>query len=98
MASALAFIDDQRQLLATENGLCVRDVRDGRLALHTPIEADNLATRSNAGRFHCCGALWIGTMGRKAEKGAGAIYRFHCGEMVRLYVGLSIPTGICFSP
>ncbi len=64
MASALAFIDDQRQLLATENGLYVRDVTDGRLTLHTPIEADNVATRSNDGRVHCCGALWIGTMGR----------------------------------
>jgi len=29
MASVLAFIDDQRQLLATENGLYVRDVVDG---------------------------------------------------------------------
>src|SRR5467141_769035 len=86
MASALAFIDDQRQLLATENGLYVRDVRDGRLALHTPIEADNLATLS------------IGTMGRKAEKGAGAIYRFHGGELVRLYAGVTIPNAICFSP
>ena len=35
MASVLAFIDDQRQLLATENGLYVRDVADGRSALAT---------------------------------------------------------------
>ena len=31
MASVLAFIDDQRQLLATENGLYIRDIADGRL-------------------------------------------------------------------
>jgi sugar lactone lactonase len=80
MASVLAVIDDQRQLLATEDGLYVRDVADGRLTLHTPLEADNAATRSNDGRVHCSGALWIGTMGRKAENGAGAIYRFHRGE------------------
>jgi sugar lactone lactonase len=98
MASVLAFIDDQRQLLATENGLYVRDVADGRLTRHTPLEADNVATRSNDGRVHCCGALWIGTMGRKAEKGAGAIYRFHGGELVRLYAGVTIPNAICFSP
>jgi sugar lactone lactonase YvrE len=98
MASVVAFIDDQRQLLATENGLYVRDIRDGRLALHVALEADNAATRSNDGRVHPCGALWIGTMGRKAEKGAGAIYHFGGGELRRLYAGISIPNAICFSP
>ncbi|HSJ42907.1 MAG TPA: SMP-30/gluconolactonase/LRE family protein, partial [Xanthobacteraceae bacterium] len=98
MASVLAFIDDQRQLLATEDGLYVRGVADGRLTLHTPLEADNAATRSNDGRVHCSGALWIGTMGRKAENGAGAIYHFGGGELRRLYSGISIPNAICFSP
>lgn len=98
MASVVAFIDDRRQLLATENGLYVRDIADGRLALHAPLEAENAATRSNDGRVHPCGALWIGTMGRKAEKGAGAIYRLHRGELLRLYAGVTIPNAICFSP
>jgi sugar lactone lactonase len=98
MASVLAVIDDRRQLLATENGLYVRDIASGRLTLHTPLEADNAATRSNDGRVHPCGALWIGTMGRKAEQGAGAIYRFHHGELHRLFGGVTIPNAICFSP
>src|ERR1700710_374188 len=37
MASVLAFIDDNSQLVATENGLYVRDVADGGLTLHTPL-------------------------------------------------------------
>jgi sugar lactone lactonase YvrE len=98
MASVLAFIDDAHQLLATEDGLYVRDIADGRLTLHTPLEADNAATRSNDGRVHPCGALWIGTMGRKAEMGAGAIYHFHRGALRRLYANISIPNAICFSP
>jgi len=98
MASVVAFIDDQRQLLATENGLYLRDIRDGRLALHAALEADNPATRSNDGRVHPSGALWIGTMGRKAEKGAGAIHHFGGGELRRLYANISIPNAICFSP
>jgi sugar lactone lactonase YvrE len=98
MASVLAFIDDRHQLLAMENGLYVRDLANGRLTLHTPLEADNRATRSNDGRVHPCGALWIGTMGRGAERGAGAIYRFFRGELDRLYAGVSIPNAICFSP
>ena len=98
MASVVAFIDDGRQLLATENGLYFRDIADGRLTLHVPLEADNAATRSNDGRVHPCGALWIGTMGRNAENGAGAIYHFGGGELRRLYSGISIPNAICFSP
>jgi sugar lactone lactonase YvrE len=98
MASMLAVIDDERQLLATDSGLFVRDIKSGRLTLHTPLESDNKATRSNDGRVHPCGALWVGTMGRKAEKGMGAIYRLHRGELTRLYVEVSIPNAICFSP
>jgi sugar lactone lactonase YvrE len=98
MASVVAVIDDRRQLLAADDGLYVRDVRDGRLTLNAPLEADNAMTRSNDGRVHPSGALWIGTMGRRAEQGAGAIYRFHQGELERLYAGISIPNAICFSP
>jgi sugar lactone lactonase YvrE len=98
MASVLAVIDGQRQLLAADTGLYIRDVVTGQLTLHTPLEADNPATRSNDGRVHPCGALWVGTMGRKAEKGAGAIYHFHRGELKLLYAGVTIPNAICFSP
>lgn len=98
MASVVAFIDDNSQLLATEDGLYIRDIVDGRLALLAPLEADNAATRSNDGRVHPCGALWVGTMGRSAEQGAGAIYHFHRGELRRLYAGIAIPNAICFSP
>jgi sugar lactone lactonase YvrE len=98
MASVVAFIDDRRQLLATENGLYIRDIADGCLTLQIGLEADNPATRSNDGRVHASGALWIGTMGRKAEKGAGAIYHFGGGELRRLYANVSIPNAICFSP
>jgi sugar lactone lactonase len=98
MASVLAVIDETSQLLATEDGLYVRRLSDGRLALHTPLEADNALTRSNDGRVHPSGALWVGTMGRNAERGAGAIYRLHRGELTRLYAGVTIPNAICFSP
>jgi sugar lactone lactonase len=98
MGSLLAFIDDTHQLLATDKGLYVRNMTNGRLTLHTPLEADNPGTRSNDGRVHPCGALWIGTMGRNADKGAGAIYHFYRGVVRLLYAGVSIPNAICFSP
>jgi len=98
MASALAFINDTHQLLAAEDGLYIRDIADGRLALHTAIEADNRATRSNDARVHPSGTLWTSTMGRRAESGAGAIYALYDGALKRLFANLTIPNAICFAP
>lgn len=98
MASALAVVDAQRQLLATEAGLQLRDVASGRLEMVAPIEADNPATRSNDARVHPSGAFWVGTMGKKAEKRAGAIYWYRAGETRLLFPEITISNGICFSP
>jgi sugar lactone lactonase YvrE len=97
MASALAVIDDKRQLIATETGLHVRDVSTGKLTLHTPIEADNALTRSNDSRVHPCGAFWVGTMAKNEGKGAGSIYWFFKGELRTLYTGITVSNSICFS-
>lgn len=98
MASALGKIDNRRQLLAADDGLYIRSIDDGSLTLYLPLEADNPLTRSNDARVHPSGTFWIGTMGRKAETGAGAIYALHNGEVTRLFGNISIPNAICFSP
>ena len=36
--------------------------------------------------------------GARRKKAAGAIYRFHRGELSLLYAGVTIPNAICFSP
>lgn len=97
MASAIAIIDAQRQLIATETGLFVRDVATGMMTLHTPIEADNPLTRSNDSRVHPCGAFWVGTMAKDESKGAGAIYWFFKGELRRLFSDITVSNSICFS-
>lgn len=97
-ASALARIDGARQLLVAEDGLYVRTIADGALALHRPLEAEDPSTRSNDARVHPCGAFWIGTMGRAAEPRAGAIYWYCDGRLRRLYDRLTVPNAICFSP
>ncbi|MDP2119942.1 MAG: SMP-30/gluconolactonase/LRE family protein [Hoeflea sp.] len=98
MGSVLARVDAQRQVIATETGLHLRQTATGKLELVTPIEADNPVTRSNDGRVHACGALWIGTMGKNAEKHAGAIYHVARGVVTTLYPDITIPNAICFSP
>jgi sugar lactone lactonase len=98
MGSALGRIDERRQLLVADDGLYIREPADGRMALYRPLEADNAATRSNDARVHPSGTFWIGTMGRQAERGLGAIYALHRGELSCLYDHITIPNAICFSP
>jgi sugar lactone lactonase YvrE len=98
MASMLGVVDDNTQMVATEKGLYLRQVDTGTMCLHHPIEADNPLTRSNDGRVHPCGAIWIGTMGKNAQNKAGGIYWFFKGELRLLFPEITIPNGICFSP
>lgn len=98
MGSVVARIDGARQLLVLDNGIYVRRKDNGQLSLLAPLEADEPSTRSNDGRVHPSGNLWIGTMGRKAEPYAGAIYWFDGQEVRRLYDRITIPNSICFSP
>jgi sugar lactone lactonase YvrE len=98
MASVLARIDAGRQLLATEEGLFVRDVASGGLTFYAALENDKPENRSNDGRTHPSGALWIGTMSKRAETHAGAIYHVAGGRVTKIFNGISIPNSICFSP
>ena len=96
-ASAAGWIDDDRLLIATETGLYRFDLASGARDLLAPLEADRAETRSNDGRTDPWGGFWIGTMGVRAQPGAGAIHRFHDGRVTRLFDGLTVPNAICFA-
>ncbi|WP_313613831.1 SMP-30/gluconolactonase/LRE family protein [Agrobacterium sp.] len=98
MASVLARIDDERQLIASEHGLFLRQIATGELTHHADFEPGMPGNRSNDGRVHASGALWIGTMGKSAEDGAGGIYHVANGTVTTLFDNISIPNSICFSP
>jgi sugar lactone lactonase YvrE len=98
MASVIARIDDASQLLATEDGLYRRNTSDGSLRLLVPLEAESQRTRSNDGRVHPSGRLWIGTMGKSAEHQVGAIYWSDGHTLQKLFDRITIPNSICFSP
>lgn len=97
LGSVLAVIDEQRQLVASDQGLFLRDSKSGTLSPYAKIE-DKPQNRSNDGRVHPSGALWIGTMSRTADTGAGAIYHVAGTNVTKIFDGVSIPNGICFSP
>lgn len=96
MVSAMGWIDEDRVLIASETRLMLFDLASGETRTLCALEAENPATRSNDGRADPQGGFWIGTMGKQAEPGAGSIWRYHRGELRRLYLGITIPNAISF--
>ncbi|RME15486.1 MAG: SMP-30/gluconolactonase/LRE family protein, partial [Alphaproteobacteria bacterium] len=96
--SAAGWIDAEALLIASETGLWRFDIATGARRRLAALEAGNPATRSNDGRADPFGGFWIGTMGKAAEPGLGAIWRYFRGRLERLFSGLTIPNAICFSP
>ncbi len=96
--SAAGWIDETSLLVASETQLLRFDIQTGAQDRITALEAENPVTRSNDGRADPWGGFWIGTMGKKAEPGAGAIYRYYKGELRKLHAPISISNGICFAP
>lgn len=96
--SAAGWIDRDTLLIAGETALFAHSLHTGAATLVCPLEAGNAATRSNDGRADPWGGFWIGTMGKRAERDAGAIYRYFRGELRRLFAPLTIPNAIGFAP
>ncbi|MFW8637263.1 SMP-30/gluconolactonase/LRE family protein [Cribrihabitans pelagius] len=96
--SAAGWIGPGILLIASETALFRFSLADGSREDVVALEADNPVTRSNDGRADPFGGFWIGTMGKQAEPGAGAIYRFYKGELVPLVPDITISNAICFSP
>ncbi|MGJ8621324.1 MAG: SMP-30/gluconolactonase/LRE family protein [Yoonia sp.] len=96
--SAAGWVDANTLLVASAAALLRFDITDGQHQVICPLEADNPVTRSNDGRADPQGGFWIGTMGIKAEDGAGAIYRYYKGELRQLFAPITISNAICFAP
>jgi sugar lactone lactonase YvrE len=96
MHSAAGWIDAERIIVASETALWLLWLDDGRRQKICNLEASNPSTRSNDGRVDSHGGFWISTMGRTAEPGAGAIWRWYRGEIRQLFSNLTIPNSMCF--
>lgn len=96
--SAAGWVDTDTLLIASETALMRFDITSGKTKHLHSLEAENSMTRSNDGRADPWGGFWIGTMGKAAEKDAGAIYRYYQGELRTLYAPVTIPNAICFTP
>ncbi|SFP15320.1 SMP-30/gluconolactonase/LRE family protein [Tranquillimonas alkanivorans] len=96
--SAAGWVDRTSLLIASETALFRFDIESGGHEHVVDLEAADPVTRSNDGRADPHGGFWIGTMGKNAEPGAGAIYRYYRDELRRLFAPLTITNAICFAP
>ena len=96
--SAAGWIDDDHLIIASASALIKFSISKDTRETLIDLEADMPHTRSNDGRADPWGGFWIGTMGLKAEQGAGSIYRFYQGQLKKLQERITIPNSICFSP
>lgn len=96
--SAAGWVDDDTLLIASQTQLFTFNLTTAAQTHICPLEADNPVTRSNDGRADPQGGFWIGTMGKAAEPGAGAIYRYFKGTLRRLFSPITISNAICFAP
>ena len=96
--SAAGWVDDDTLILASETALWKFTLSTDEQEYLVSLEADNPVTRSNDGRADPYGGFWIGTMGKQAEAGAGAIYRYYRGALRKLVPNVTITNAICFSP
>ena len=98
VVSAMGWVDARRVLIASETRLFLLDLDSGAETTLCALEAGNPVTRSNDGRADPQGGFWIGTMGKRAEPGAGSIWRWHRGALRRLFADIAIPNAISFPP
>lgn len=96
--SAAGWIDRDTLLIASETSLSRFDLTTGESTFEVALEANDPRTRSNDGRADPQGGFWIGTMGKAAEPGLGAIYRFYQGALRKLFDRITISNAICFAP
>jgi sugar lactone lactonase YvrE len=97
LSSAAGWIDRDTILMARRGALLRFDLRTGAEEHVAGLAEGNPNVRSNDGRADPWGGFWIGTMGLRAEKGAGAIWRYHGGRVHLVVPAVTIPNAICFS-
>ncbi len=94
--SAAGWVDRDTLILASETALWLFYLDTEEQEYLCSLEADNPVTRSNDGRADPWGGFWIGTMGKNAERKAGAIYRYFDGALRKLVSNVTISNAICF--
>lgn len=96
---AAAAVIDRDHLAVAQSGVLLNyDLTTDTSTPIIEIEADVPGNRTNDSRVDRSGGFWIGTMGRRAEPGAGSVYQYRAGKLTKIMSGIRIPNSTCFSP
>jgi len=96
--SAAGWVERDTLMIASERALFTFNVKSEAQSSVIALESEKPETRSNDGRADPWGGFWIGTMGKAAEPGAGAIYRYYKGTLRKLFDQITVSNAICFAP
>ncbi|WP_417579588.1 SMP-30/gluconolactonase/LRE family protein [Pelagibacterium sp.] len=97
MVSAAGWIDRDTLLVSSETALIKLNLETRSREIVAKIDIGE-GLRTNDGRADPWGGFWFSSMGKKAEKDAGAIYRYYRGDVTKLFSSITIPNSICFTP
>ncbi len=98
--TAAGVIDADNLAIASVAGIYKLQLSTDTREIITPLDPENVATRSNDGRVNPAGGFWIGTMGLKdpGTVAAGSLYQVRAGIVTKLLADQHIPNATCFSP
>lgn len=98
MVCAVAFIPEQKLLVAFAKRLAIFDPLHGSIEEVCQVEPNQPENRCNDGKLDPAGRFWIGTMAQSGEKkGAGSLYRLDGNHLTRVLDNLTIPNGLGWS-
>ncbi len=84
-------------LVAMQGGIAYLDVHTGALQDLVPLEISKPNIRTNDGGCDAAGRLWVGTMDKTFETGAGHLYALANGEFVPKVSDTTIANGLVWS-
>jgi len=85
-------------VVAMEGGVAELNLHDGALTPVLPLEPDKPNNRTNDGGCDPHGRLWVGTMDKQFEEGAGNLYMLDEGQFVPKVKNTTIANGLVWSP
>lgn len=89
--------DSATLLVAMQGGIAFLDLDSGALKHILSLETDKPNNRTNDGGCDTKGRLWVGTMDKQFEIGAGHLYLVDKGEFVPKVLNTTIANGLVWS-
>lgn len=96
--STVVPVDEQKAVIALEDGIYLIDTRSGAISPFCPLEADLPGNRFNDGKCDPAGRLWVGSMDFGTTHPTAALYRVDPdGTATKMLDSITISNGIVWT-